>query len=99
VRRGRPPRRLDDTSDNVTECNRRVLATAFSPDGTRIATGGTDAAVKVWDAATGQEAITPSGQSGAVTGVAFSPDGRTLASASNDGTTRLWSAATGPDAR
>src|SRR5262249_22641735 len=40
---------------------KRVAAVAYSPDGKRIASGGFDDTVKVWDAATGQEAMTLSG--------------------------------------
>ena len=40
---------------------------AFSPDGTRLASAGSDGTVKVWDAATGQEALTLKGHTDAVT--------------------------------
>jgi WD40 repeat protein len=70
---------------------------AFSPDGQRLATAGRDRTVKVWDAATGQEARTLQGHTGAVTSVAFSPDGKRLASAGQDQTVKVWDAATGQE--
>jgi Tol biopolymer transport system component len=68
---------------------------AFSPDGRTLATGSTDATIRLWDLATGQAAITLNPHGGYVVAVAFSPDGRILASASTDNTVRLWDPATG----
>ena len=34
---------------------RHVRAVAFSPDGTRLATGSGDGTARVWDAATGRQ--------------------------------------------
>ncbi|MEH1164436.1 hypothetical protein V6V47_03495 [Micromonospora sp. CPCC 205539] len=67
-----------------------VASVEFSPDGTRIATGGDDNQVRLWDAGTGQiQAVLP-GHTDAVRALAFSPDGRLLASGSADQTIRLW---------
>src|SRR5262249_23934641 len=57
--------------------------------GTRLATAGDDATVRLWDLATG-ESRALHGHRGAVNDVTFSPDGRTVASAGGDAAVRLW---------
>jgi len=56
-----------------------VRAFAYSRDGTRFATGHTDGAVRVWDAATCRQLAELKGHANWVSLVAFSPDGKTLA--------------------
>jgi hypothetical protein len=74
-----------------------VRAVAFSPDGSRIASGSGDSTVRVWDARTGQGLLTLKGHTEFVTVVAFSPDGSRIASGGHDKTLKVWDARTGQD--
>ena len=73
----------------------RFRAVDCSPDGRSLASGSRDGAVRVWDAASGKQALALEGHRLSVNSVAWSPDGRSLASASSDGTVRVWDAASG----
>ena len=53
-----------------------VFALAWSPDDRRIASGGNDSTVQVWDARSGHLLLKYSGHTGTVYTVAWSPDGR-----------------------
>jgi WD40 repeat protein/tetratricopeptide (TPR) repeat protein len=79
-------------------------AVAYSPDGRRVLTGGSDGCARLWTAATGQLVAPPLRHSWpGVYVMTFSPDGRLLATASQTpnedpfvfGEVRLWDAATG----
>ncbi len=68
-----------------------ALGVTFSPDGTRLVSASADHTIRVWDADTGEEALTL--RDGCrVSGVAFRPDGSCLASAGLN--IRLWDAGT-----
>jgi WD40 repeat protein len=73
----------------------RVLAVAFSPDNTRLASAGAGGLVKVWRLQAARQALTLRGHTAEVTALAFSPDNCRLASGSADGTVRLWDARSG----
>ncbi|HYN16654.1 MAG TPA: WD40 repeat domain-containing protein, partial [Actinomycetes bacterium] len=72
-----------------------VTSVAFSPDGGRVASGGANGTVLLWDLATGAQARRLAGHTDAVRAVAFSPDGALLATASGDRTLAVWDPATG----
>ena len=74
-----------------------VLSVAFSPDGTRLASGADDNTVRLWDVATGKETARLEGHGDWVRSVAFSPDGTRLASGADDNTVRLWDVASGKE--
>jgi WD40 repeat protein len=72
--------------------SQEVLAAVFHPDGTRIASGGHDRSIIIWDVTTGEELLRLTGHTSYVFSLAFGPDGETLVSGSGDATVRLWDA-------
>jgi RNA polymerase sigma factor (sigma-70 family) len=69
----------------------QVFAVAFSPDGSKVASGSADGSVKLWDVSTAQEVLTlPGGLPRAVTSLAFAPGGHLLALGRDDGAVEVW---------
>jgi len=76
---------------------------AFSPDAKQLATGGgswpndlkpgqlpTDAFVRLWDLASGEETLRLKGHSRGITSLTFSPDGRRLLASADDQKIKVW---------
>lgn len=74
---------------------REVKAVTWSPDGQRIASGGDDQTVQVWDATGGKRFYTYSSDYPGVNSVAWSPDGRRIASGGEGGIVQVWDTAIG----
>ena len=72
--------------------SKRVSSVAFSPNGKRLASGGWDNTVKLWNTADGTELLTLKKHSRQVQAVAFSPEGRRVASGGGGAnmTVKIW---------
>jgi hypothetical protein len=98
-----PPQATGSHEDPVVllKDTKPVVAVAFSPDGSMLATGSSDwigwtGRVRLWSVASGRELrrLSPGWTSG-VSGLAFSPNGARLAAGSTDGVVHVWHIRTG----
>jgi RNA polymerase sigma factor (sigma-70 family) len=94
-------------TDKGTETHRlptgKTIALALSADGKRLAAVGEDNAIRLWDAAKGEELRRIDApiayQGGEIVPLVFSPDAKTLAAALSDKVIRLWDLTTGKEIR
>lgn len=66
-----------DPESDISGHNSEILSMVFSPDGSLLATGGNDGALRIWDTSSGTLVINAL-HNAPVRGVAFSEDGRVL---------------------
>jgi WD40 repeat protein len=67
-----------------------VVCAAFSPCGRLLASGGSDATVRVWQSDDGTELATLTGHVGPVRSLSFGVDAGVIYSGGEDGTLRRW---------
>ena len=72
-----------------------VHSVAFNSDGTKLASGGTDNNVHVWEVRSGEEVLTLRGHTEPVTSVCWGKNDQLIASGSADQSVILWSSLTG----
>ena len=72
-----------------------IQAVAVSPDRKRVAIGGADNTIKLWDFQSEHPPLLLEGHGDEVQSLCFSIDGKTLVSASADKTIRTWNVADG----
>jgi serine/threonine protein kinase/WD40 repeat protein len=70
-------------------------AVAWHPDGERLAVGGADPRIQIWNVTAKRQVATLEGHSQRIVFITFHPEGGLVASHSWDGTLRLWDPSTG----
>lgn len=78
----------------ISEAGTALLAVAVSPDGDRIAAGGSDGSILMVDASNGQR-LAVFRAADEARALAFSPDGKTLLAGTRNGQTESWDVARG----
>ncbi len=73
-----------------TQADKTISALAWSPDGTRLACGGGEYKIDIFDARLWKQQITYKGHNSAVYALAWSPDGRQIISTGADDAMHLW---------
>jgi eukaryotic-like serine/threonine-protein kinase len=73
-----------------TQADKTISALAWSPDGARLACGGGEYKIDIFDVRLWKQQITYKGHNSAVYALAWSPDGRQIISTGADDAMHLW---------
>jgi WD40 repeat protein len=92
---GRETRTLRGPGEATEADGHSVHAIAFSRDGRKLAVGGYDDGIPIFDPASGQKLLRLAGHQGTVLAIKFSPDDRLIATAGEDSLAKVWDAADG----
>jgi WD40 repeat protein len=79
-----------DAKKVLAQDKQALHGVAFSPDGMRVVSAGSDGALKIYDVPSGKMLHEMRGHNGIINSVAWSPDGQTLVTGGFDTTVRLW---------
>ena len=91
--------RIDDQPDPpapfvaLSGHDKPVWSLSFSPDGKRLASGGEDNVIRIWDLTTSEQTAALRGHTSYVYDCQFSPDGNDILSAGRDEQIKLWNPA------
>jgi len=88
-------RKTLDAGCTVRAHTAALVTVAFSPCGQRLATGGKDYTIILWDVQTGRADLVLQGHTALVRSISFSANGERLASGSWDRSIRIWESRTG----
>jgi len=75
---------------SVTHFDTPAEVLRFTPDGFKIAIGGAEPRVGIWDVESGEEVETLDGPERGITALLYGPGGKFLVAGSSDGTARIW---------
>ena len=74
-----------------------VVAIAWSPDGTRIASGGADGVVRIWDARSGAILLELDSRGSTIMALAWTRTGERIAAVTQDGWVNAWNPSNGAE--
>ncbi len=80
---------------NLIGLNTSIESCVYSPDGSRIITGGLGGTVQVWDAYSGDLLLSVKTESRWVKSCVYSPDGSRIITGGLGGTVQVWDASSG----